>query len=46
MPPAGYFLVPRVVAKSAKLRFRLTPKTTPAPLLLLSPPRKRGGGPI
>ena len=27
-----------VVAKSAKLRFRLTAKTAPAPLLLLSPP--------
>ena len=27
-----------VVAKSAKLRFRLTAKTAPAPLLRLSPP--------
>ena len=27
-----------VVAKSAKLRFRLAAKTAPAPLLLLSPP--------
>ena len=29
---------PIVVAKSACLRFRLTAKTAPAPLLLLSPP--------
>ena len=37
--PGGELLCPwrLVVAKSAKLRFRLTAKTTPAPLLLLFP---------